>query len=443
MHPTHGRTNGLSSSTVTMPDPNPVAERLARLYRQWETFVTDPGATSLRWLFRADEVRMFEAFLAIEDDEGGELPAMFVVLDAPFRSTGYGDDLKRQLEHYFQGLGEHMLAPGLEPWRNPSVARTRSDVGSLMEFCSGTVRQLGDELEQLVLVLRPRSVEDMDAFAAWLSRAMRVVPERVRLVVLDRAEAPQLEVLSEAAPSGLRTVAAQLDMSDAIMQVAEAVSHADSPGGRIRREHLAMNHALSRGDTAVACEHASRAEGIARDAGLFHLEVAAPLSLAAGLLAANEIDAALREYGRADQLAEAALSSPGNDWGGGLRLQARLGQAAVLVTMGAWEHAAEHYVGTASLASDLSDQPAQFEALRMGASAYEGAGLLDDAWAHGLAALELATQIHSGNVTRSTARWLGELLFRLSERGTAHEHERKTLARRLDHLLGSDWRLND
>jgi tetratricopeptide (TPR) repeat protein len=428
---------------VTMPDPNPIVERLARLYRQWETFATDPAATSLRWLFRADELRMFEAFLAIEDDEGGELPAMFVVLDAPFRSAGYGDDLKRQLEHYFQGLGEQMRALGHEPWRNPSAARTRSDVGSLMEFCSGSVWQLGDELEQLVLVLWPRSVEDVDAFAAWLTRAIRVVPERVRLVVLDRVEAPQLEALSEAAPSGLRTVTAQLDMGGAIMQISEAVSHTDSPGGRIRREHLAMSHALSRGDTAAACEHASRAEGIARDAGLPHLEVAAPLSLAAGLFAASDIDAALREYGRADQLTEATLSNPGNDWAGGLRLQARLGQAASLVAMGAWEHAAERYVGAASLARDLSDQPAQFEAQRMAAAAYEHAGLPDDAWTHGLAALELATQLDSGSLTRSTARWLGELLFRLSARGTAHEHERRALARRLDHLLGGDWRLND
>jgi hypothetical protein len=426
-----------------MSDPNPIAERLAHLYRQWETFVTDPGAATLRWLFRADELRMFEAFMAIEDDEGGELPAMFVVLDAPFRSTGrYGNDLKVQLESLFRDLGEHMLALGLEPWRNPSAARTRSDVGSLMEFCSGTVRQLGDELEQLVLVLRPRKVEDMDAFAAWLRRAARVVPERVRLVIVDRAEAPQLELLSEAAPPELRTVTAQLDMADAIMQVTEAVSHADSPGGRIRREHLGMSRAFSRGDTAAACEHASRAQDIARDAGLSHLEVAAPLSLAAGLLAANENDAALREYGRADQLAEAALSSPGNDWAGGLRLQARLGQAGALVALGAWEHAAERYFGAAGLASDLSDQ-SQFEARHMAAAAYERAGLPDDAWTHGVAALELATQLDYGSLTRSTARWLGELLFRLSERGTAREHERREIARRLDHLLGGDWRLTD
>jgi tetratricopeptide (TPR) repeat protein len=427
-----------------MPPPNPIAERLARLYRQWETFATDPDATTLRWLFRADEPRMFEAFLAIEDDEAGQLPALFVVLDAPFRSTSrYGDDLKQQLEHYFLRLDEHMRAVGLEPWRNPAAAGTRSDVGSLMEFSGGSVRQLGDELVQLVLVLRPRQVEDMDAFAAWLGRATRVVPSRVRLLVIDRAEAPQLEVLSEAAPRGLRTVAAQLDMVDAIMEIADAASHADSPGGRYGREQLGMSRALSRGDTAGACEHASRAENIARDADLPHLEIAAPLSLATGLLTANEIDAALREYVRAEQLAETALSNPGNDWAGGLRLQARLGQAGALVALGAWERAAECYVNAASLAADLLNQPAQFEALRMAAAAYECAGLLDDAWTHGSVAFEMATQLDDDSVTRSTARWLGELLFRLSDRGTAHEHERRTIARRLDHLLGGDWRLND
>lgn len=328
-----------------MSDPNPIAERLARLYRQWETFAIDPGATSLRWLFRADELRMFEAFLAIEDDEGGELPALFVVLDAPFLGTGgYGDALRRQLERHFQGLGEHMHALGFEPWRDPGTAMTRSDIGTLMELCGGAVRQLGDELEQLVLVLWPRRVEDAHAFARWLNRAIRVVPERVRLVLLDRAEAPQFEMLSEASTRGLRTITARLDMGHAIMQVADAASTADSPGGRIRREQLEMSRALARGDTAAACEHASLAQDIARDAGLSHLEVAVPLSLATGLLAANEIDAALREYSRADLLAEAALSSPGNDWAGGLRLQARLGQAAALVAVGAWEHAAERYI---------------------------------------------------------------------------------------------------
>jgi hypothetical protein len=420
-----------------MPDPNPIAERLARLYRQWESFATDPGATTLRWLIRADELRMFEAFLAIEDDEGGELPAMFVVLDAPFRSTGgYGDTLKHQLEHHFHALG-------LEPWRDPGAAMTRSDVGSLMEFCSGAVRQFGDELEQLVLVLWPRGGEDVHAFAKWLNRAIRVVPERVRLVLVDRAEVPQFELLSEAAAPRLRTIVARLDMDDAIMQVANAASHADSPGGRIRREQLGMSRALSRGDTAAACEHASLAHDIARDAGLTHLKVAAPLSLATGLLAANEIDAALREYSRADLLAEAALSDPSNDWAGVLRLQARLGQAATLVGLGAWEHAADRYVSAANLASDLSDHLAQFEALRMGAAAYERAGLPDDAWTHGSSALELAMQIDYESVTHSTAPWLGELLIRLSDRGTAHAHERSAISRRLDHLLGDDWRVND
>lgn len=417
-----------------MPRANAITDRLARLYRQWEGFATDPEATTLRWLFRADELRMFEAFLATEDDEGGQLPALFVVLDAPFRRTGgHGEDLQHQLEQQLRALG-------VEPWRSSEMTRARSDIGSLMESCSDAVRQLGDELEQLVLVLWPRAIEDTDAAAAWLARAARVLPERVRLVVVDRAEAPQLDALSEAAPPGLRTIAAQLDMPDAISQLCEAASDAASPGGRIRTEHLAMTRALSRGDTASACEHASRAQSIARDAGMPHLEVATSLSLAAGLLAASSHDAALREYAKAEQLAEAARSTPEDDWAGTLALQARLGRAAVLVALDAWEHAAERYVDAAGFAGELPDRVAAFEALRMAAAAYERAGLLDDAWAHGLAALDLAARLDAATLSHSTAGWLGELMLRLCERGTDHQHEREALTRRLDHLFGDSRR---
>ncbi|MCA9687075.1 MAG: hypothetical protein KC457_33225, partial [Myxococcales bacterium] len=347
------------------------------MVRQWERFAANPEVRLLHWLFRQDELRMLEAFLAIEDDENGELPELFVTLDQPFESlsAGYGHELRHALEVHFAALAPLRGELGLPPWRAPGSSMARSDIGSLVEFCAEAATQLGAGLEHLVLVLWPREVGKPDDYAAWLRRAAQVAPEEVRLRVVDRAEAPLLTSLAASGP--VCRVVAELDMGGALTQlVAEApVAPGGDPGARFREAQVAMALALAGGDTGAAREHAETAESFARATKLPYLEVVVPFSLATGLLAAGELEPALQQFSRAESLAEQASTVDDQtdaagediigDWAAPLHVEARLGLAATLVAMGAWRHAAESYLAAAALARAIPDPRTEFESLRM------------------------------------------------------------------------------
>ena len=426
-----------------MTRPNPITERLQRLYQQWEAFVGD-SAPLLRWRFRADELRMLEVFLAIEDDEAGELPALFLVLDAAFDPRLYGHELCRLVDVQLASMTENLEALGLPAWRKrPPSASGVSDIGSLMATCEAAAHHLGDHLEQLVLVLWPRRVEDPGAFVEWLTRAARVVPERVRLVVVDQVEQPALEALSELGPARVCSVRADLDMPGALAETVAAAPHGEDPGGRFRAAYVAMSTALAGGDLDNARRRAGDAESIARENALPHLEAAAPFGLATGLLAAGQHAPALEQYRRAEELAQAALDdrSGNHEWAPSLHVQAGLGVAATLVAAGALELAAKCYLSTAARAAGIEDRRTQFEALRMAADCFERAGLVDEAYAQALAALKFAGTLGDKLRDHSTLPWLGEQLMRLTARGTPRHDDHPAINRQLDLLLEGDWRL--
>jgi hypothetical protein len=417
-----------------MTSRSPIASRLALLYEQWETFAADRDARLLRWLISDDERRMLEALLALEDDEHGQLSVLFFVLDTAFERGRYGHELRHDLEQQLVAMGEDFSAAARSPSGATSEA-TVSDIGLLMQTCAELVRHIDDAVEMVALVLWPKAVAEPKSFAEWLHRAARVVPPRVRLVVVDRVEAPLLDGLDG---PHVRSVTANLDMQGALEELAADAPGRASAGGRFREAFVAMSTALARDELDVAREQADAALEIAREAGFDHLEAAVPFALAGGLFGfGGDVVGAIEEFQKAEQRAAAA---PDSDWGPTLRVKAQLGLAGVLFGAEAWVRAAQEYENAGVLAGDMQDLVTQVDALRMAAWSWERGGELQHAWATGLAGLAVAEQMTEAALEGSTVPWLGELLLRLSADGAKFEAERERVALRLAQLLGSGWR---
>jgi tetratricopeptide (TPR) repeat protein len=417
-----------------MTSSSPIASRLALLYEQWETFATDREARALRWLIRDDERRMLEALLALEDDEHGQLAVLFFVLDTPFERRPYGHELRHNLEQQLAAMGEDFAAAARSPSGDTSEAMV-SDIGLLMQTCSGLVRHIDDAVEMIALVLWPKAVGEPKAFAEWLHRAARVVPPRVRFVVVDRVEAPLLDSLNG---PHVRSVTADLDMQGALEELAADAPGRASAGGRFREAFVAMSTALARGELDVAREQADAALEIAREAGFDHLEAAVPFALAGGLFGfGGDVVGAIEQFQKAEQHAAAA---PDSDWGPTLRGKAQLGLAGVLFGAEAWARAGEAYESAGALAGERQDSVTEVDALRMAAWSWERGGELEQAWATGLVGLGVAEEMTEEALERSTVPWLGELLLRLNADGARFEAEREHVALRLAQLLGSGWR---
>lgn len=84
-----------------MTSRGPIADRLALLYEQWDTFATDRDARVLRWLIRDDERRMLEALLALEDDEAGQR-GQWVLLER----SGWSPSAARRLARRIQSVAK-------------------------------------------------------------------------------------------------------------------------------------------------------------------------------------------------------------------------------------------------------------------------------------------------------------------------------------------------
>jgi hypothetical protein len=306
------------------------------------------------------------------------------------------------------------------------VEATVSDIGLLMHTCAEAIRHVGEFVEILALVLWPKDVADPTQFAEWLRRAARVVPPRVRIVVVEPVEAPLLDELDG---ERVRRIVAELDMPGAIEELAAAAPSPTSDGGRFCAAFVAMSSALARADLDAARRHAELASTRAREAGHAELEAATSFALAGGLLGAGDVEGAIEQFAVSEQLA----AQPA------LRVKAKLDLASALFGARAWSQAAREYVAAGALAGESGDRTTQVDALRMAAWSFERADALEDAWAAGTRGLEVAEGMQEEELERSTVPWLGELLRRLGGDGSLGDPA--SVNRRLVKLLGGGGRV--
>lgn len=420
---------------------NAIERRLDRLHDQWVEFAQQPDARVLRWVIRPDELRLIEVFLEKEaDDRAGELPDLFLRFVAPFSDVnGYGEALLDELLAQYEATRPELEAEGIDAaWSPPPGAEP--DTHSLIRFVAAATsfRDHYDELTVvLALVLTPGDVADAGEWQRWLLAGAQRLPEPVRIVVLDDAEAPTMSELVQAGPLVISTEA-DLDMPGAVTELARAGGSA-TPDAQFRIRFTEMGQAVGRGDLQGARQTGRAALAIAQENAWTHLVGAVHLALGGAFVGAGRTADALEQY-RAVTAAGAQLEQQGDPDGVGpkLRLQASFATAAAYVAEPDYAAAAQTYEAVAPLASSAGDPLMLLEAWRMASYCHEQAGEAARAWECGMDGLRAADALPPDQRANSTLPHLGDALLRLAATSPTHQ---EVIHRTMTELTGTpDWR---
>jgi hypothetical protein len=417
---------------------NAIARRLDRLHDQWNEFASDEEARVLRWMIRADELRVIEVFIQTEqDDSAGEIPDLFITLTDPFEDVvSYGETLRASLLAQYEEARPELREDGIDDDWSPPPPEGRHTLTAFIDTCASLRDRYADVTERLAVFLMPAAVKDNAEWQRWLGAVSQRLPREVRVAVVDSVESPVLAGLAEANPARVRTIEAGLDMAAATMELARGGGVA-TPDGQFRVQFAALAQALEKGDLAAARSRADAAGAIAQTNGWGQLVAAVHLAFAGGLLSAGEWSEALSRYFSADA-AGAQLEAQGDNMGSKLRLNAHLGRAATIFAAQDYAKAAAAYEDATRVATTAGDPLMLMESWRMAAHCHEQAGDALAAWECGLNALDASETMSPDSRRHSTLPFVGEGLLRVAG---AASGDARTVDQRLTELVGTpDWR---
>lgn len=432
-----------------MSSVNPVSRRLDQLRQQWMDFAERPEARVLCWRLAPDEYSMVSAMLAAEDDAGAaELLDVFVPLSTPFVTGEYGEGLLKEFKEKAEALHEGLEDPSVPRWQPPAPpsapgAANAPEATGLWSDCASFIEHY--QLPSLlVLVLTPTKVDDVAAFRLWLGDAARTsLPglPKLRLVVVDDAQAPALEELERASPDRVVVTVAELDMAGARREVSVAAGNLDTPGGRFRHYFVRMTNALGAQDMAAAEKCSQAALAIAEAQGWHALAVPIHLAMGASLAATKRVELASQRYLDAE-VAAAAGEKAGDASCPKLRVQARLCRGSLLILQSAWGPAATLFDETRAMAEALREPGMVIDCYRLASFALEQGKQLLPAWQKGMDGLAYAKTQEKDALASTTLSYLGMGLSRIG-RQKEFASAWKRAESDLVSLLGPDWRPED
>jgi hypothetical protein len=421
---------------------NPIERRVDTLREQWTEFVCSTGAHMLRWVVEPEELRMVEAFLALEDDERtGKCPDLFIRLEPRFDGKDtYGSQLFEALEKYVDESRDTLASEGSPlQWRRAPPPVRGSGIAALLASAGALRKEFEDLCENLALVLIPTEVSDPRQWAGWLKDVVQhAIPSGVRLVVLDDAHYPALEELAVAEPERVWTIKAGLEMGRALEEVSREAGNLEMPGGQLRELLVRMGNAAARGHLEAVERMAAQAEKLAQGQGWNGLVVAVHFVVGGALLGARRPRDAAERYRQA-MTAAAEAESRGEPEGAGLKLKSRVALAAALVAAESYGEAAREYEEAAGMAKRQGDELMKLEGWRMASWCLEKENKLDEAWAHGLRAWEAGREMDVEARTSSTVGYAAEALLRVADARGDRDGARQ-LEEEFKVVLGLDWR---
>ena len=424
---------------------DPIGQRLMLLSDLYAEFAAEPNARILRWVLESDEVRMVDAFVAMEqDDRAGQLAEIFLTLEAPFeRTESHGLSLRDELLSGYATSASAIVQSGVEAnWRAPEVDPREDDVACLIRTCQSFLDHYAFP-GRIVLLLRPVQVRDARAYDAWLQRFALAAPERVRAMLFDLSDQRMHQALADRDPECIVSCEPQLNMPQALEELSVAGGNFDTPGGQFRMYFVKLGSALRANDLDEAIRIGELALAIATSQNWHYLQVPVHMVLAGALSGAGRHDDAFLRYRAAEQ---AALDGETN--GGAaereicprLRMQARLGLGAGLIHARSWKAAAELYEATAPLAEALADLRSVLDCHRLASFCLEQDKQLDEAFRIGLLGLAVARSMDVETRETSSFAYLGEALLRLTRSGSRRASA-QSVGQEIERIAGTpDWR---
>ncbi len=420
---------------------NAILRRIDGLRAQWVAFAARPRARLLLWLADEGEARVIEGFVEVESDERtGELPHLFLRLDAPFEDEHrHGFTLREAITAQHRESVAGLAEAGIEAgWTPPEERAGRSDVAALVACCASLAEHYG--VERLCLALLPLRYDDRRAWQRWLRRAADEAGpfEAVRFLAIEPRDDPGLAVLAADAPARVVAVTADLDMPAAYEELAIGDPSASAPGDVYRRLHTRMLLASGRGDRAAASALADEALAVARREGWYAQAAAVHFAMGAALLGEDRHREAVQRFREADAAA-AEGAPPGDATGAKLRVHARLALGAALVAAGKPDEAAVVYQEAAPFARTAGDDLLLLECWRMAGVSHAEARRPEVAWTASMEALKVGAAMPPEQRAATTLPYVGCDLLALAAHGTNAAYA-GAIEEQMVSLLGPDWR---
>lgn len=397
---------------------HPVQRRIEMLSDQWARFVSTRDARLLCWQLTAAEQRVLDALVELESDEAtAEHATVFITLDTPFEEpASHGRWLADQLWGGMNQGEQELRALGLKlGFRLPPLAKHESDPAYLVRCCESFVDHF-EIRSELALILRPSACADAVSYRHWLAGLARAASERVRVIVIDDADAPVLTPL-QAEGTKVAIVRAALDVPGALVELSSAAGRLDTPGGQFRDLFVLMGAALQRGDLDRALVHGDSAVEVANSHGLMHLAVPVHIALGANLLGQQRTDEGLGRYLAAQAAAELGSEQPDTALAGLCRkllVQSRMAHGAGLAGLRRYREAAPVFEQTAPLAQAEGDQASVLDCHRLASFCYEQASDMEQAWRVAVRGLAAAHELDPVARRLSSFSSLDEALQRMA-----------------------------
>lgn len=373
---------------------NAVERRLLDIRASWDSFTGDPGKRLLVWEMPSSSYRLAECFFEAQKFEVEYATQdLCIVFKEPFEhSIQYARALKQVLAGSYATSRPDIESEGIPAdWSLTPGELPDSAYGFVQAMRSFGARH-HQHFKHLAAILMPTEVSDDAAFAGWLGRALAAqLPERLRIAVLDPAEAPRLALLSGDGDPRVRHEHLALNVL-AVAQETFAQESVAGPAGTFRNMLMALVSLVEKGSVEEVRSKAADAYAFAGSQGWSDQQAAVAVLVAGAQLKAQRHGEAIATYRIADGAAKRAEEA-GNPVGRQLAIQAKLGEAGAHLAAGRPADAARSYDEVAALALAIPDLVIAVEALRMGAFCCARMEDHDGAVARGREALQVGNRL--------------------------------------------------
>ncbi|MBI9092931.1 MAG: hypothetical protein JEZ12_27260 [Desulfobacterium sp.] len=424
------------------PKKNPIEQRIDYLSGLWNEFAQDPAPRLLRWRVDDDGVRMVELLIEMQSEDAGDLPDLFIRFDTPFTDPrSYGFDLMKSLEDQYEESRKDIADTGVPAdWQCPEPKPEQGGAQAFARACISFMEYHKDNMLALVLFLAPLEIPSKNEWNHFLRTLVKCgLPRTIRLTVIDHIERPALNELCKAEPELTRTITPELDMPDALEEIADG-GEGVGPGNDFRKLFVKLSNLAAKGDVKQTETLAAKALGIAKKQHWFDLQVAVYMVMGAMQLGKGAPEQALTVYRKAVKTAsEADLAA--HPLGKKLVVQTRFAEAAVLIGKADFNDAASLYESTVPFTQASGDPLLELEAWRMASYCHGMTDTPGDAIRCGNLALKAGALLEEELRTNSTLPYAGRHLISLIAKYKPDEINEQQVREQMVALVGEDWEL--
>jgi tetratricopeptide (TPR) repeat protein len=251
-------------------ESNPIQQRIDLLVEKWEAVAAKPGIHIVRIHAEENEKDMVDAFymyLLGVDTQNNDIPVIFEsVYENDHQYTKALLDELKELIHIWNTANKDSISIKTEPinWE-PDYTLIQKDNPAYL-FIENMNRLAAylklDDTVFLVAVLKI-SILQSPQFNTWLEFALKAgFSKKLKFLIDDNSDNPFYEKIALKYPETIATLRPQLDMDNAMQQIA-AMGNPNDPTVQYRKSFIALTQAIGKRKEKDAEKHAGTCTEIA------------------------------------------------------------------------------------------------------------------------------------------------------------------------------------